>query len=102
VKKDRMGGMYDGSSRGAGVVKEGGNNDLGGVNRGTVVGCIGGAGGRDLWLDGSVYGGVGGVTIFGGAVGTEILVNGGGTVVGEPEEGKYFDEMLRFVVVTPP
>jgi hypothetical protein len=49
-----------------------------------------------------VYGGVGEVTIFGGTVGTEILVNGGGTVVGEPEEGKYFDEMLRFVVVTPP
>jgi len=48
VKKDRMGGMYDGSSRGAGVVKEGGNNVLGAVNRGTVVGCIGGAGGRDL------------------------------------------------------
>jgi hypothetical protein len=29
-------------------------------------------------------------------------VKGGGTVVGEPEEGKYFDEMLRFVVVAPP
>lgn len=48
VKKDRMGGMYEGSSRGTGVVKEGGNNALGGVNGETVVGCIGGAGGRDL------------------------------------------------------
>lgn len=48
VKKDRMGGMYDGSSIGTGVVNEGGNNALGGVNSGTVVGCIGGAGGRDL------------------------------------------------------
>lgn len=48
MKKDRMGGMYDGSSSGAGVVKEGGNTALGGMNRGNVVGCIGGAGGRDL------------------------------------------------------
>lgn len=49
-----------------------------------------------------MYGSVGWVTIFGGSVGREILVNGGGTVVGEPEDGKYFDEMLRFVVVAPP
>jgi hypothetical protein len=49
-----------------------------------------------------VYESEGWVTIFGGTVGRDILVNGGGTVVGEPEEGKYFDEMLRFVVVAPP
>lgn len=48
MKKDRIGGMYDGSSLGARVVNEGGNNALGGVNTGTVVGSIGGAGGRDL------------------------------------------------------
>lgn len=48
MKKERMGGMYDGSSFGAVVVKEGGNNALGGVNGGTVVGCIGAAGERDL------------------------------------------------------
>lgn len=32
----------------------------------------------------------------------EILVKGGTTVVGIPGEGKYFEEMLLFVVVIPP
>jgi hypothetical protein len=48
VKKDRMGGMYDGTSWGIGVVNEGGNNVLGGINGGTVVECTGGMGERDL------------------------------------------------------
>jgi hypothetical protein len=48
VKKDRMAGLYDGSSRGAGVVTVGGNRVLGRMNGGTVVGCIGRAGARDL------------------------------------------------------
>lgn len=48
MKKDRMGGMYDGTSWGIGVVNEGGNNVLGGINGGTVVECTGGMGERDL------------------------------------------------------
>ena len=66
------------------------------------MGCIGGTDGKVLWLEGFVYEGVGGVTIFGGTDGTEMLENGGATVVGETMEGKYLEEMLRFVVVTPP